>query len=769
MSSFPQASIFYGDINVFQGSDVTQFGYGDININRRCVILGTENSTCNTDGSLIVGGGVGVTKTANFHENLNVLYGVTNLTETHIDTTNGPFTVTGGNAINMQVGSQVQIISTGGNASLIASTQSAQLFGGLNSDLAVDIKATDPAGGVRVMSGAGIGAVNIVSGSGGISGVTSSGNISLTANGGNGSFTVNTTSDNQNLSFALNGNTDSSVNIQSSGNNTTRPAINIETTNTAGNMTITNSQGLGSGNISIATGSGGFSVLTNTGGSISVVSQGAGSAYLVNSSGSNQNLTLGLNGATDSSLNIQSSGTNSAIRIQSTHTTGNIEVIQPPLSQSKVDILSGTLGFHVTTRTGGPIVMTANGASSTYTNATTSDNQNLYVSVTGNTDSRVVISSSGTSNQAISLSTTNSSGGIFLNASGAVQIESQSVANGVNIATSNIGVPVYIGTPSSTTTIYGDLNVKGVTSTINSTVVTVDDNILVLNNAPSGTSDGGLAIKRYQNANDVGTGDVVIDNPEETGTCQNSGNSTTAIQLDLAANNTNDYYNGWWVKITSGTGSGQVRRIKTYDGSTKIATIYSTVDQSISNVIPIEGMDFSTIPDNTSVYSLYPCHYVMNIWDESNNEFAYVCSGTDPQDTTNIAHYADLHINDLTSNAIIANTINGSQADTTTTVTLNNSSSTPVSITGFPENYGVYLVFVKPLTDTLRAHSIFMIGRVNSPTTPGTVVRMIAVKGANNDQLDMQWPANSYPQLLYRPFPIGLGGTTTYKVKIVTL
>ena len=118
--SAPLSTIFHGDVTLEQGSDVTQFGWGDININRKCVINGTENSTCNTDGSLIVAGGVGITKTLNVHENLNVLYGVTRLTETHINTNNGPFTVTGGNTVFIQVGADAQFVSTAGNINLLA-------------------------------------------------------------------------------------------------------------------------------------------------------------------------------------------------------------------------------------------------------------------------------------------------------------------------------------------------------------------------------------------------------------------------------------------------------------------------------------------------------------------------------------------------------------------------------------------------------------------------------------------------------------------------
>jgi hypothetical protein len=62
-----------------------------------------------------------------------------------------------------------------------------------------------------------------------------------------------------------------------------------------------------------------------------------------------------------------------------------------------------------------------------------------------------------------------------------------------------------------------------------------------------------------------------------------------------------------------------------------------------------------------------------------------------------------------------------------------------------------------------------MIGRVNVSSLPGTIVRIISVKGAQYDQLDMQWPANGHPQLMYRPTPIGGSGTTSFNVKIVSL
>jgi len=774
MSTTPLATIFHGDVTLETGNDVTQFGWGDINISRRCVINGNENSTCNTDGSLIVAGGAGITKTLNVHENLNVLYGITRLAETHIDTSNGPFTVTGGNTAIIQVGDTAQFISTGGNVNVNSLTGILDLRSGINSADAVNIIADSNNGGISLLSGSVGGEIRIVSGSGGITETASNGNISITAINGNGSFVVNSAANNQNLSINLNGSTDSQLKIESAGTNLSNTALVINTSNANGNIRISNANGLGSGSMSQLVGSGGYNLVTNTSGSISMISQAASSEYIVKSSNNDQHLTIGLINQTDSALILKSSGTNvtnTALQILTTSLTGNISINQPDDSSGQISIRTGTNGLNVSTQTGGSIVMTTYSAQSTYTNTTYADYQDLNISVTGNTNSRVNITSSGTGNDAINLTTTNVSGGINMSAAGKIQLESADLVNGVQIATATPNTPIYIGTSNSTTTIYGNLDVKGVTTTVESTVVTINDNIITVNNAPSNTSNGGLAVKRYQSANDSAFGDVVADIPDESGTIQNTGNTTTTIHLSSGASGINDYYNGWWIKVTSGTGAGQVRRIKSYNGPTRIATIYSTSDQTgiLGNPIPVEGMDLSTILDNTSNYSLYPCEFVMMIWDESANEFAFICSSKTPGETTSIVHYSDLHLNNLIANDLTVNTINGSNADVTTYVTLNNNSTTPVTITDFPNTYGVFLVFVKPNTDTARTNAIFMIGKVDGTGIPGTVIRLISVRGLHNDQLDVQWPNDTLPQLLYRPYPNGIGGTTQYKLKIISL
>src|SRR5688500_10664257 len=73
---------------------------------------------------------------------------------------------------------------------------------------------------------------------------------------------------------------------------------------------------------------------------------------------------------------------------------------------------------------------------------------------------------------------------------------------------------------------------------------------------------------------------------DRAGTAQ-AGSSTT-ITLDSGASASDDHYNGLYVSITSGTGSGQAAQlISDYVGSTRVATVSGT---------------FSPVPDATSVF-----------------------------------------------------------------------------------------------------------------------------------------------------------------------
>lgn len=767
--SAPLSSLFHGDITLEQGYDITSYGYGDLSVNRKTTIgvgtsIGGENAST---GSLVVYGGVGISENSNLDGILTV-NSTSNLQTTFVDTTLGPLSVSGGNSVTMSVDGAVSITSVQGNSSFISTNNNTIIQGGVNASDAVQITATNAAGGVSVLSGE-TGQLALTAGSGGIQGLTSAGNINLTANNGSGSFVINSSAANQNLTLAQYGATDSGIIITASGDNTTNDAIQITTTNADGNIFINNNGGLGQGSVTTLTGAGGYTLTTNTGGPIQMTAQAAASYIQVNTTSANQNLTIGVNGATDSSLILQSAGTGvDAVLIENTNVAGSILINQPASSAGGIDINTGSDGLDVITQTGGGINLLANGATSSFINQTDANGQDLTISVQGTTGSKLILSSQGTGNQSILIQATGGTGGIYATAQGPVSINSSDNINGISIATGHL-TPVNIGTNTSTTTIYGNLDVRGTTTTFESTVVSIADNILELNSAPGGLSDGGVAIKRYQYANDIGDGAVVADTPEISDTAQ--AGAAGQITLSVADTEPDNFYNGYWIEILSGTGALQVRRIKTYTSLTKVATIYTTADQTgvLNNPTPVEGLDWTTTPDNTSVYALYPCQYIVSMWDESLDEYSIVCSNmVSGASSIPIAHYVNLHVNNITANALTVNTINGTTADVQATFNLTDNSTTPVSITSFPFDYGLYIVLIRPTTAlATRTYSVFVMGRLNAAIA-GSVARLVSVRGTSNEQLDFNWPASSYPEVFYRPAP-GVAGTTNYTIKIISV
>jgi len=75
---------------------------------------------------------------------------------------------------------------------------------------------------------------------------------------------------------------------------------------------------------------------------------------------------------------------------------------------------------------------------------------------------------------------------------------------------------------------------------------------------------------------------------QESGTAQ--AGAATTIQLAAGSSATDDYYNGWSVVITGGTGVGQINTVTAYVGATTTATVDT----------------WGTNPDATSTYTITP-------------------------------------------------------------------------------------------------------------------------------------------------------------------
>lgn len=772
--SAPLSQIFRGDFLVEPANDTTNFGLGNVTFPNTLYVNGTTNSTGTGTGSIITTGGLAVGQASFLTGNLNAL-SISNLNTTNINTTLGATTVTGLNGVNISVGSASTFITTSGSLSLSSNTGNLIMSGGASGFTAVSISATNAAGSIQLNGGtSGTGNIIMNTGSGGITATTGSGGpITQTAIGASFQNIVTSIAPAQNLSLLLNGAFDSGIILQSAGVNTSQTAIAIKTTALGGNIVLNNSTSVSStGSITLQSGGGGISLSAGTStltGAFNINGYYSASNITLNTTAVSQNLTLGLSGASDSSLILQSSGTNAtntAVILRSTSTAGTI-AISNAAGTGSINLSAGSGGISGTTQSGGAINLTSTGAPTTISN--TGDFPISINAPSGTANSIINIQSSSTNTSAININAP--SGGFALNVFKPISIQTSDTATGINIGTlySN---PVQIGGTTSLTTINGNLNVKGTTTTIQSTVIQIADNTIQLNSSPSMAEDSGVSVKRFQSANNTSLGETITDSPTETGTAR--GGTTTSITLSASAVGTAaNYYNGWWVLITSGTGSGQVRSIKSFAGSgTGVATIYSTADQTgvLGNPTPVVGLNYTTTPDATSVYSLFSTEFTTVAWDSTAKEWCVEYSALAPLYLSNIARtsYANFHCNNIRANAITANSINGVATDTLITVTLTNNTNTPTTISGFPSTYGTFIVLVKPdAANPGLSYALFVAGRGNNALA-GTTNRLISIKGPNQEQLDMTWPASANPQLFFRSSPNNNALTVVYNLRVIS-
>lgn len=193
------------------------------------------------------------------------------------------------------------------------------------------------------------------------------------------------------------------------------------------------------------------------------------------------------------------------------------------------------------------------------------------------------------------------------------ETQSISTASGALVVTGGVGIGGNINIGGNAV-VTGNLTVLGSSTTVNTSNVTIKDNIFLLNSGPSGTSDSGLLIQRYQVSNNNYEGDVVNDlipvYKDVLVPLQSFiQNNQIKFPEDLRAL-TDDYYVGWWIKINyPSLANGQVRQIIEYNATLNIATL----DQVWTGVAPANGETFN----------LYNRSYVGLIFDETNNIFAF--------------------------------------------------------------------------------------------------------------------------------------------------
>ena len=186
----------------------------------------------------------------------------------------------------------------------------------------------------------------------------------------------------------------------------------------------------------------------------------------------------------------------------------------------------------------------------------------------------------------------------------------------------------------------GNLTINGTTITVNSTNVSIEDNILQLNYIPTGPADSGLQMSRYQIANNVGSGDIVNDSVAFAGSIQ-TGSTNLNIIIN-SSQTTNGYYIGYWIKIISGTLINQVRQIIAYNGSTKTITLQTSL---------------TTAPTAGDLINLYGNVYAINIFNQATNSFQLGFANSTTAAAVNFVTAANLILGNLTSNLITSNNI----------------------------------------------------------------------------------------------------------------
>ena len=490
------------------------------------------------------------------------------------------------------------------------------------------------------------------------------------------------------------------------------------------------------------------------------------------------NVTVGGTGGSAtpaaSTLSISTSG-NAANKVSITTATSTLS--------NAIDIDSASGGIRADAGLG--IVMTAVDDSSW-----TTSNGNLTLDVNSSTpaDKLTLINTAGTGSDAVLVQAV--AGGILVDSTGgagagAISIQTTDTTGGINIATGTAGIPVTIGTATSVTTVVGDFVVSGTTTTVDTETLTVEDNIILVNSGPTGTADGGMAVKRFQDQNDAGTGDVVADAGAQTSTQHAintfiaSATATTVVFSNDGASPPSaidDFYNGWWIKITAGTGVNQVRRIKDYVGSTRTATLFTTADETATPQSPATGADWTTIPSNAdSTYTLHSCPFVLSIFDESANEWIHACTALDPATSgqPTITSYLDLHVNNMQvdGDLTVNGSINGLTPDILEVVTLVDNATTGVEISLSAVHGAYFIMVIEVVSDSILAnhvetgaHATFSAaGRTGKA---GHIVRLASARGADSEKLDMDYNSGEKIKLKYRPDPGGAGANRFYLVKL---
>ena len=416
---------------------------------------------------------------------------------------------------------------------------------------------------------------------------------------------------------------DGQIKISSAGQGAALPAVKIEATGTTGGgidiESATDSTTVRSININAS---------NTTNGSVQITGQGNFAANV-------PAISLQAPNTTSGKILLNSAGNTDAIELSATGTTGGA-----------ININSAGPG-------------TGDGS--------------IYLNASNATTGKIKIDSNGTGTDSFSVNTPN--GGQILSAGNELSLQTTDTVAGVKIATVTPNVPVVIGTAGSTTTVAGNFVTNGVWNEMRPTNSIFYDNIITVSSNPlvSTGADSGLAIKRQQQPNDTGIGEVanrVI--PRLQGQFQAGSSAPGTLVLDTSTSNAaDDYFFGWVIKITSGAGANQIRKINTFVSATQTATIFQTADNTTEPTFT-DGLDLTTAPSTGDTYELYNGNYSTVVYNEVDDSLQHREAILEPGSDAIIAgQFTKTKVGELTVEPLSYRYAEISAVGTLVTVTLN--------------------------------------------------------------------------------------------------
>jgi hypothetical protein len=175
----------------------------------------------------------------------------------------------------------------------------------------------------------------------------------------------------------------------------------------------------------------------------------------------------------------------------------------------------------------------------------------------------------------------------------------------------------------------------------------IGNNTIYTEDTESSNRNVGILFSRYQTENDSSLGDIINDQPTFTDIIPDQSTaSSTQIKLSNAANNSDDFYNGWWIRDDI----GQIRKIISYNGSQRVAGINKA---------------WTSSPEENTNVSLYNFSYYSIIFDENDKKAKFIKS-TNKSKEVNKIDYVDIEAKSL----YLSDTTQSSNASSGSLVTL---------------------------------------------------------------------------------------------------